>query len=515
MKLFPSLSRIKDISVTKKLYFIVGTMAVLIAFELLTLWFSIHTLSSVRALVGAEGLWSKAQKDGVYQLSEYQRTHNETEYTAFLNFMAVPMGDHKTRLELLKENPDMEIARQGFLEGRIHPDDIEGMIKLLRRFHDIYYIKKAIGYWSEGDSLIGQLLPLGEKIHDEINSGNISNERLNILLEELTPLNNRLTKLEDNFSYTLGEGSRWLENLILKLLFVVALTVEITGLVLGISVSRGITKGLKEINRAAKKIANGDLSERAAVYSDDEIGQVAQAMNKMTGQLVQSNKELENFAFIASHDLQEPLRIISNYSGLIQKKYKGALDPEADKYLELLMAATGRMRVLINDILDYSRIGHLRVLQTIDCNKLIQEVISDMDISLKENNTKISIQMLPVLHGYSDLKSLFQNLISNASKFKKPGVQPLIKISAEEKDDQWVFAVSDNGIGIEKVYFNQIFTIFQKLHSIKEFAGTGIGLAHCKKIVEMHGGEIWVESEPGIGTSFYFSISKKLREMEK
>src|SRR5437868_4514743 len=121
-------------------------MAVLIAVELFTLWFAIHTLSSVRALVGAEGLWSKAQKDAIYQLEKYYHTRNENDYLAFQKFMLVPLGDHKTRLELLKPNPDMTIAREGFLEGRVHPDDIDGMIKLLRRFHSISYIHNAIGY---------------------------------------------------------------------------------------------------------------------------------------------------------------------------------------------------------------------------------------------------------------------------------------------------------------------------------------------------------------------------------
>ena len=141
----PSLfQRLKDISITRKLYFIVGTMAVLIVVELLTLWFAIHTLSSLRALVSAEGLWSKAQKDGFYALDKYSRTHDETDYNAFVKFMSVPLGDHKTRMELLKENPDLNAAREGFIEGRVHPDDIDGMIKLLRRFHSVSYIKNAI-----------------------------------------------------------------------------------------------------------------------------------------------------------------------------------------------------------------------------------------------------------------------------------------------------------------------------------------------------------------------------------
>ncbi|HMI77216.1 MAG TPA: hypothetical protein VK484_00400, partial [Ferruginibacter sp.] len=137
--------RFKDISIAKKLYMIVGAMAVLIIAELLVLWFSIHTLSSVRAFIGAEGLWSKAQKDAVYQLGKYHRTHNEEYYNAFKKLLAVPLGDHKARMELLKKDPDLSIVRQGFLEGRVHPDDIDGMVKLVTRFHKNIYIGKALG----------------------------------------------------------------------------------------------------------------------------------------------------------------------------------------------------------------------------------------------------------------------------------------------------------------------------------------------------------------------------------
>src|ERR1700712_4674368 len=136
-----SLRRLNDISITKKLYFVVGAMAVLIALELFTLWFSIQALSSVRALVSAEGLYSKAQKDATYQLQKYYYSHNEEDYRAFLHFMKVPLGDHDTRLELIKENPDLEKARQGFIAARIHPEDIDGMIKLVLRFNNISYIR--------------------------------------------------------------------------------------------------------------------------------------------------------------------------------------------------------------------------------------------------------------------------------------------------------------------------------------------------------------------------------------
>ncbi|MCE3227974.1 MAG: hypothetical protein K0S32_2525 [Bacteroidetes bacterium] len=500
------IQRLKDVSITKKLYFTVGTMAVLIVVELLTLWFAIHTLSSVRAFVSAEGLWSKAQKDAVLHLKKYNRTHNEKDFLAFQNFMQVPLGDHKTRIELLKPEPNLDTARAGFLQGRIHPDDIDGMINLVRRFNQISYINKAIAVWTKGDSVIAQLIPLGNEIHKEISSVNPSNEKLHQLMNAIDPINEQLTLLEDDFSYTLGEGSRWLENIILKLLFAVALTVEITGLLITISVSRSITKGLNEIRRATTKVAEGDMTARAKVFSNDEIGEVAITMNKMTAQLIESNKELGQFAYIASHDLQEPLRSISNYADLFQKEYKGKLDENSDRYLSAILKSTARMQLLIKDMLDYSRLGHDHQLCKLDCNQLVQEVLQEMNLLIEETKTKLIIDELPVMDCYNELKLVFQNLISNAIKFRKPDTQPIITISVKKDDSTFTFSVKDNGIGIEKNYYERIFVIFQRLHNQKEFPGSGIGLAHCKKIIEMHGGEIWVESEPGRGSTFYFTI---------
>lgn len=507
MRKFFSLQKFRDISIKRKLYFIVGTMAVLIVIELITLWFAIHTLSSVRAFVGAEGLWSKAEKDAVYQLRTYSRTGDEAAYKAFQKFMEVPLGDHKTRLELLKTHPDLNIARQGFLQGRIHSGDIDDMINLVLRFHNNYYLSKAIGYWTQGDSIIVKLIPIGEQLHAEINSPAPSKQKIDFITAQIDPINEQLTTLEDNFSYSLGEGSRWLENLVLKIVFAVALTVEITGLALSISVTRGITKGLNEINRTVNKIAKGDLTERVTVFSKDEIGQVAEAMNHMTDKLVSSNEELSQFAYIASHDLQEPLRTISNYVELLQRKYKGKLDENADKYLGVITGATNRMQMLIKDVLDYSRIGRDKVLQNIDCNKMLRDVLADMDAHIKRTNTKVYVDPLPVVKGYSELSSVFQNIISNAIKFKKEYSDPVIHISAMEKNKEWLFVIKDNGIGVDPEYSDRIFTIFQKLHSNKLYTGTGIGLAHCKKIIELHRGKIWVESKPGKGSSFYFTIS--------
>lgn len=512
MKRFSFIQKLKDVSITKKLYFTVGLMAVLIIVELVTLWFSIHTLSSVRAFVGAEGLWSKAQKDAIYYLHKYYRTHDENDYKTYKQFLSVQAGDHKTRMELLKAQPDLALARQGFIEGRVHPEDIDGMINLFRRFHKISYINRAIVIWAKADTIIGEkFIPLGEELHREINSPVPSKEKLETLIEELDPINLELTRLEDDFSYTLGEGSRWLENLVLKLLFAVALTVEITGLLITISVSRSISKGLKEINRATNRIAEGDLSERSEVFSKDEIGQVAIAINQMTERLVNSNKELEQFAYITSHDLQEPLRSISIYVELFHKKYKDKIDEEADQYLNAITRSTSRMQALIKDMLEYSRIGHDDKISPASSEQMVKAMLNDLSALIADTNTKVVLGKLPVINSYSELKLVFQNLTTNAIKFRNKDIQTVIEIGAEDKGAEWLFSIKDNGIGIEQEYFDRIFVIFQRLHNQKQYPGTGIGLAHCKKIIEMHGGSIFVESEPGKGSKFSFTIPKNIK----
>lgn len=290
MKGFVFFKWLKNISLTRKLYFVVGIMAVLIAIELFMLSFMIHTLSSTRALVGAEGLWSKAEKDAVYNLTKYGYTHNEKDFNQYESLLKVPLGDHKARLELSKAAPDYSIVREGFIEGRLSPDDIDGAVKLLRRFHGISYISKAISIWTDGDKDLAQLQYLGNRLHTQVTSGNI-NPEIAQTLDEIYSLNENLTVLEDNFSFTLGEGSRWIEHLILVILFFIAMTVEFSGLFLTISVSRAISKGINEIVRVASSVASADFSSRATVYSGDEIGQLAGSFNHMINDLEKKKNE--------------------------------------------------------------------------------------------------------------------------------------------------------------------------------------------------------------------------------
>ncbi|MBS1662702.1 MAG: HAMP domain-containing protein [Bacteroidetes bacterium] len=526
----------KDISIAKKLYFTVGIMALLIIVELVVLFFSINTLSAVRSYVGGEGLWSKAQKDGLYELLVYARTHDEADYNKFLGFLKVNQGDHKARMELSKPNPDMAIARQGFIEGRNHPEDVDGMIRLFRRFHNNQYIHRAIIAWTNADEVITGFAAIGERMHAAINARPYSQETINDLLSEIDPLNERLTPFEDEFSFSLGEGSRWLEGVVLRLLFIIALTVECTGVILAITVSRSIQKGLREILLSAKAVARGDFSRKAKSYSRDEIGTLANNFNSMaeelqrleqenkevnnflekkvrqrTSEMESKNKELEQFAYVASHDLQEPLRTISGFVELLQKEYRDRLDGNGEKYLAYLSQASDRMKILIKDLLDYSRIGREKQAKPIDCNMLIDEVLADLGKSIRESGAQITTGDLPALYAYpTELKLLFQNLIANSIKFRHRDRIPQIKVTARHENTYWQFTVTDNGIGMERQFLERIFIIFQRLHTRDQYEGSGIGLAHCKKIVELHEGKIWAESEPGIGSKFSFTISNDL-----
>lgn len=275
----------KDVSIARKLACTVGAMAILIGIELFVLFFSLHALSSLRAYVGGEGLWSKAQKDAVFHLYRYGGSHSDVDYQLFQQFMRVPIGDAKAREELLESGRNIAVARQGFLEGRNNPDDIDGMISLFVDFSSVSYIRKAIAIWGEAQSVALQLLPIAEQLHAQVNAVDPSQEQINALLGSVYDINQRLTAFEDDFSFTLGEGSRWLERMVLSLLFATALTVEITGLLLAASVSRGIHKGLTEVIRAANAFAAGKFATRANISSRDEIGQVAGSFNEMADQL--------------------------------------------------------------------------------------------------------------------------------------------------------------------------------------------------------------------------------------
>ncbi|MCB0275579.1 MAG: PAS domain-containing protein [Calditrichaeota bacterium] len=236
-------------------------------------------------------------------------------------------------------------------------------------------------------------------------------------------------------------------------------------------------------------------------------------LKQIQSRLELSNRELQQFAFVASHDLQEPLRTITNFIALLSKNYHDKLDAQANKSLEFLSQAASRMSEQIKGLLDYSRIGKRGEVEAVDLDRLTREVLQDIGASVNETETTVDLGELPVVSGISsELRILMLNLISNAIKFRKDGEKPFIRIRAERNFENWSVSVADNGIGIAEEHQERIFQIFQRLHTRKEYEGTGIGLANCKKIVEIHGGRIGVKSIPEEGSTFTFTLPHTTRE---
>lgn len=256
-----------------------------------------------------------------------------------------------------------------------------------------------------------------------------------------------------------------------------------------------------------------------AVVSFHDISErkhAAELLMRRTDELARSNRELEQFAYVASHDLQEPLRMVSSYTQLLARRYKGKLDQDADEFIAFAVDGANRMQRLINDLLTFSRVSTRgQPFVPTDCNAVLAEVLDNLQIAIQESGATVTHDPLPILTADpTQFAQLLQNLIGNAIKFHSTA-PPQIHITAAHHDEEWVFSVSDNGIGIAPEFFERIFVIFQRLNPRENYPGTGIGLAVCKRIVERHDGNIWVESTPGKGSVFSFSLPEKAARIEE
>jgi len=249
---------------------------------------------------------------------------------------------------------------------------------------------------------------------------------------------------------------------------------------------------------AALRRAHAELEER---------------VRERTAELARSNAELEQFAYVASHDLQEPLRMVRSFVELLQQRYAGQLDAEADEFIGFAVDGAARMQALIRGLLAYSRVDRRTSSPgPVDCDRLVQNALRNLQVAIAEAKAQVTHDPLPTVTGdETQLLQLFQNLLGNAIKFRNEAA-PRVHIAAARRGAEWVFSVRDNGIGFDPQYAERIFMIFQRLHTREEYGGTGIGLAVCKKIVECHGGRIWAESAPGQGSTFYFTLPVKGEE---
>lgn len=259
--------------------------------------------------------------------------------------------------------------------------------------------------------------------------------------------------------------------------------------------------------QTAELVSLNEKEKNARIEAEE-----AKAMAELANRKLQvSNQKMEQFAYMASHDLKEPLRTITSFIQLLQNNNQEKFDEDSNKHLDFIVGASERMKVLINDLLEYSQTGNKLTLTDINTSDLIATILKDIGAAIKDSGAIVTVNDLPPIKGYAtEIKLLFQNLLVNAIKFRKKQVIPQIKITGVDKGDHWLFAISDNGIGIAPEYQEKIFSIFQRLHSKSEYEGSGIGLSHCEKIVHLHDGQIWVESVKGTGSTFYFTLAKEI-----
>jgi PAS domain S-box-containing protein len=276
--------------------------------------------------------------------------------------------------------------------------------------------------------------------------------------------------------------------------------------------ARGIRQDGSCFDKQLTMVADYDLDQKFnghyCFMKDITSRKVAEAeLERQKQDLTRSNEELQQFAYVASHDLQEPLRMITSYLELLERRYQGRLDERADKFIAYAVDGAGRMQMLIQDLLSYSRVGtRSQPFKMVDCAAIVGDTLINLRIAIAESDAVITTDPLPLVMGDGiQLTQVFQNLIGNAIKFRR-AEPPQIHISVRETDGNWLFCVQDNGIGIDLKYIDRIFIIFQRLHSRTDYGGTGIGLAVCKKIIERHGGRIWVESDLDQGSRFYFTL---------
>ena len=251
-----------------------------------------------------------------------------------------------------------------------------------------------------------------------------------------------------------------------------------------------------------------DVTERK--NSEFQMNQLNLSLQRQAKELAISNAELEQFAYVASHDLQEPLRMITGFLKQFDKKYGETIDEAGRKYIEFAVDGSKKMRQIIHDLLDFSRVGRTEdKIEKVDLQDIVKDIRGIYRRQILDKKITINSSELPALHTFkAPIRQVFQNLVSNGIKYQKPGHLPVIDICHLEKDTYWEFSIKDNGIGINKEFFDKIFIIFKRLHDKEVYPGTGMGLAVTKKIIENMGGKIWVESEEGMGSTFYFTVLK-------
>lgn len=511
----------KNLSVTKKLYGVVGVMALLVASELLTLLFVMDVLSSVRSFVGGEGLWSKAQKDAVHNLHQYAYSRDRKHYNQFERNLKISLGDRQARLALESKPINYKKAYDGFVMGGNHPEDVPGLINLIVRFHEVPYLARALDVWRTADKRMGDFMAAAKELDEAIQQG--STQDMNVALEKIDSLNEKMTQLEVQFSEVLGEGSRWLEKLLMWIMLVTVLTVECSGLLLTVSFSRALNRNLKELGTAAQEFGKGNFSHLAPVNSNDELGQLAVSLNKMTLDLKRTIGEREEaeqaskvkslFLANMSHEIRTPLGVIIGLTEILKDPQLSWEDRQ--RYIDTIERTGKNLSRIINDILDISKVeaGHLEIEKTqFSLEDFMSELHALLQVQAERNRNDIVFTALGVLPRYvftdrTRLRQILVNVINNALKFTKNGK---ITLYYTADDHHLFFDVADTGMGISSEFKKDLFKNFSQADgsTTRIHEGTGLGLALSRRLSQALGGDvILLRSEIGVGSTFRLSIA--------
>jgi two-component system, sensor histidine kinase len=511
----------KDLSVSKKLYVVVGVMALLIATELFTLLFAMNILSAVRSFVGGEGLWSKAQKNAIYSLHRYVTTGEARYYEEFNQAIQIPLGDRYARIELEKPNPNMREIRAGFERGQIHPDDVPGLVMMIQNFHSNHYIARALKIWKQADIQFDDLITSAEELNQLILSGEASPQRIQGTFEKIDRTNQELTNLESEFSAVLGEGSRWMERMLMILLVLAVLTVETTGLLLTVAFSRNLSRTLKELADTAHEVGRGNFLSPAPVHSRDELGQLAEAINAMiadlkrnTGRRVHAeNANQVKTLFLASmsHEIRTPLGVILGLAEILKEPNLSRQDQI--KYIETIEKTGQNLTRILNDILDISKVetGHFEIEKS---TFSLSDFLKDLESMMRVKAEKQKNQLIFVRQGqFRDrvstdrirLRQILVNLINNALKFTQDGT---VTVTYWEQNQILNFQIQDTGAGIPLESQERLFQAFyQAEEGSQQAEGSGLGLVLSKRLAQALGGDvILTESQVKRGSTFLATI---------
>lgn len=519
----------QKLSISRKLYTVVGLMAFLVAGELIALVFVVNTLSAVRALVEGEGNWTKAQKDAVQSLYRYAIHRDRKYYVEFQDALKIPNNYHVARLELMKSDGDEQKIRTGLESAGTNPRDVQSAVNLIRGFRDNEYLFTSLNAWAAADEILLQLEDAGAELDAAIQSKANGERRVNRVLEKVSRINERFTETEMIFSGALSEGSRWIEGRLLLILALLVITVEGTGLSLTYLLGRSLQRGLSDLNNTAKEIGEGNYSAQASVDSKDELGQLASSLNQMADNLRDSEKlklakeAAENASAIKSsflanmsHEIRTPLGIILGFSDLVLTE--SLSDEDRDKAAEAIRRNGELLSNIINDILDISKVeaGALELeRKDVDFSEVIKDLQSLLSLRAVEKGIQLNVIAAASVPNriHTDplrLRQILLNVVGNAIKFTNRGYVT-VDISLQETANipKLSFKVTDTGRGISAAEGEKLFTPFAQADPsmTRKYGGTGLGLALSKKLAKALGGDIvLVRSQPAQGSQFEITI---------